>query len=142
MPRVRAFSNSSDDITHRRTFDATKINDRCFDYDVRLNRVKRFVEQHYSEPLPLSTIAPVAGLEKSYFSRYFHEKIGVCYHDWLHWIRVNHAIELMEKHVFSLTSIVFTVGYQDLRTFERAFEKCTGQCPMAMKKKVLMDMRR
>jgi len=121
-------------------FDASKINDRRFAYDPRLERVQRFVEQHYDQPLPLEKIAAVAALEKSYFSKYFHEKTGVCYHDWLHWIRVNHAIEFMYSHQMSVTEIAFAVGYQDLRTFERAFVKCTGQCPKTMKNEIRLKL--
>lgn len=121
-------------------FDASKINNRRFAYNRRLERVRRFVEQHYDEPLPLERVAEVAGLERSYFSRYFHEKIGVCYHDWLHWIRINQAIELMHTREMSVTEIAFAVGYQDLRTFERAFGRCTGQCPTALKKEIQLDL--
>lgn len=136
--RQRAVTPDVD--TRARTFDASKINHHRFDYDARLDRVNRFVDQHYADPLPLETVASVAGLEKSYFSRYFHQKTGVCYHDWLHWIRVNHAIDLMRSRELSVTEIAFAVGYQDLRTFERAFEKCTGQCPKVIKKKILLEL--
>jgi len=133
----RPHDHATDRQAHHPCFDASKIDDNRFAFDPRLGRVKRFIEQHYSEPLPLGTVAEIAGLEKSYFSRYFHQKIGVCYHDWLHWVRVNHAIQLMNSRDMPVTQIAFAVGYQDLRTFERAFEKCTGDCPNAMKKKVL-----
>ncbi len=139
-PGRRPYDVTPGVVTPRQTFDASKINHRRFDYDVRLERVNRFVDQHYADPLPLERVAIVAGLEKSYFSKYFHKKSGVCYHDWLHWIRVNHAIDLMKAHEVSVTEIAFAVGFQDLRTFERAFEKCTGQCPKAMKKKVLLEL--
>ena len=123
-----------------RKFDASKINYRRFASNRRLERVRRFVEKCFSESLPLERVAEVAGLERSYFSKYFHEKIGVCFHDWLHWIRVNQAIELMNTREMSVTEIAFAVGYQDLRTFERAFDKCKGQCPTAMKKEIQLDL--
>ncbi len=116
------------------------IDSRRFGYDARLRRVKHYVEKRFNEPLPLGRVAQVAGLEKSYFSRYFHKKTGVCYHDWLHCVRVSHAIELMNSQELSVTEIAFAVGYQDLRTFERAFNKFTGLCPKAMKKRLLSDL--
>ena len=101
-----------------------------------MQRVKRFVDEHYADPLPLSRVASVAGLERSYFSRYFHKKSGVCYRDWLNWLRVNRAIDLMNTRDLSITEIGFAVGFRDLRTFERAVDRCTGQCPKALKKRV------
>ncbi|GMR17287.1 MAG: hypothetical protein BMS9Abin32_361 [Gammaproteobacteria bacterium] len=124
-----------------RLFDASTIDHRRLAYDTRLERVRLFVEQRYAEPLPLDRVAQVAGLEKSYFSKYFHQKTGVCFHDWLHWIRVGHAIELMRSRELSVTEVAYAVGFQDLRTFERAFTRCTGQCPKTMKKQILADLR-
>ncbi len=105
------------------------IDQHVFAEVVRLGRVKRFVEQHYAEPLPLETAARIAGLEKTYFSTFFRQKTGVGYHSWLRWIRVQRAIELMEQRKLSITAIAFEVGFSDLRTFERAFRRFTGDCP-------------
>jgi AraC-like DNA-binding protein len=131
-----AKGNRSGTTSREEQFDASKINQKSFVYDNRLNRVKHYVDRHYADRLSLARVASVAGLERSYFSKYFHKKTGVCYHDWLHWIRVSHAIELMQAHNFTITDIAYSVGYRDLRTFERAFEKCTGRCPRTMKKEI------
>lgn len=109
--------------------------------DIRLARLKRFVDGHYADPLPLAKAADVACLEKTYFSRYFRRKAGICFHEWLHWIRVNRAIELMRTSDATVTEIAFAVGYQDLRTFERAFYKCTGRCPKAVRQQVQAELR-
>jgi AraC-like DNA-binding protein len=42
----------------------------------------------------------------------------------------------MRSQSLSVTEIAFAVGYRDLRTFERAFGKCTGQCPKVVRKKI------
>lgn len=96
---------------------------------VRLARLKRFVDEHYADPLPLEVAARVAGLEKTYFSTFFRRQTGVGYHSWLRWIRIQRALELMQQHQLRVTQIAFEVGFGDLRTFERAFRKCTGSCP-------------
>ena len=133
-------SGLSSAVMRNRQFDATAINNRRFTSNARLERVRRFVERHYDEPLPLERVAEVAGLERSYFSKYFHEKVGVCYHDWLHWVRVNEAIDRMNTQELTVTELAYAVGYQDLRTFERAFEKITGQCPNAVKKEIQLEL--
>lgn len=105
------------------------IDEHVFAEVVRLARLKRFVEKHYAEPLPLEIAARVAGLEKTYFSTFFRQKTGVGYHSWVRWIRVQRALELMQEHKLSITAIAFEVGFSDLRTFERAFRRFTGDCP-------------
>jgi len=117
-------------------FEAEKINVRVFSYDLRLRRVKRFVDDHIQEPVSLETAARVAGYEKTYFSAFFHRETGVCFRDWLNWVRVTHAVELMASHNMSITDVAFAVGFRDLRTFERASEKCTGLTPRAMKERL------
>ena len=47
------------------------INGRVFDCDPRLKRLHEYVEQNYSEPIPLGKAARIAALGKSYFSSYF-----------------------------------------------------------------------
>ena len=119
-----------------RSFAPPYVNRAAFSYYSRLQRLERFVEHHYSEPLPLRMAAEVAGLEQTYFSRFFHEKTGLRFSDWLRWVRVNRAIELLKERDISLTEAAFSVGFEHLGTFERACKKCTGLTPRAIKKRV------
>ena len=104
--------------------------------DRRLRRVRRYVHRHFAESLPLERVASVAGLERSYFSRYFHDKTGVCFHDWLRSVRIAHALSMMETEDMTLTQIAFATGFGDLRTFERACEKSTGLCPKSARRRI------
>ena len=105
-----------------------------FDYYPRLNRLREYVEQGYSEPIPLGKAANIAALESSYFSSYFHTKIGVTFTEWLCQVRIEKAIELVRASDLSITEIVYEVGFSDLRTFGRAFKKHTRIAPMEFKK--------
>jgi len=112
------------------------IDDRIFSYNPRLSKVKRFVDANLTERVSLDLAARVAGLEKTYFSKYFREKTGSCFRDWLSAMRVKRAMEFMTVRDLSITEIAFTVGFQDLRTFERAVERCTGLSPRAVKNRL------
>ena len=122
-------------------FDKTHINDDAFVYYASLARLKTFVEQHYAEPLPLAKAARIVGLERTYFSRFFHEKTGVRYRDWLAWTRVGHALDVLVSRNVSITEAAFSVGFQDLRTFERACEKCTGSSPRQIRNQARSALR-
>ncbi len=100
-------------------------NGQVFDYYPRLNRLRQYVEQSYSEPISLEKAADVTALEKSYFSSYFHAKIGITFTEWLCQVRIEKAIELVRASDLSITEIVYEVGFSDLRTFGRAFKKHT-----------------
>lgn len=118
-------------LSHPRLMDP-----RVFRYYPRLARVKRFVDSSLAESIDLSRAAEVAGLEKTYFSRFFHDKTGVRFHQWLNWTRVSRAMEIMRYRDATITEIAFAVGFQDLRTFERAVERCTGTSPRMLKNRL------
>lgn len=114
-------------------FNHAKLNQAAFSYYLRLRKVEQYVHENYCENISLKKAAQLAGLEEKYFSAYFHAKTGVCFKDWLTHVRVTLAIELIRDHDDSITNIAFSVGFQDLRTFERVFKKSTGLTPQAFK---------
>lgn len=117
-------------------FDARQINARAFDYYSRLAKVRDYVQRNRGTAVSVGAVAEAAGMEKKYFSTFFHEKTGVCFRDWLHYERIRHAVELIETSNQTITNVAFEVGYQDLRTFERAFKRCLDMTPQAFKKGV------
>ena len=114
----------------------TETYGKVFDYYPRLNRLRDYVEQGYSEPITLEKAASIAALESSYFSSYFHAKVGITFTEWLRQVRIEKAIGLVKASDFSITVIAYEVGFADLRTFERAFKKHTQMTPMRFKKSV------
>lgn len=116
--------------------DPSRINDAAFRYYTGLRKVKDFVDSHFESPISLAAAAHAAGLEQKYFSTFFHTKAGIRFRDWLAYIRVSKAIEMMKDQNYTITQIALSVGFQDLRTFERAFKKCTGLTPQELKRSV------
>ncbi len=111
-------------------------NGEVFDYYPRLKRLRQYVEQSYSDPISLGKAAGIAALESSYFSSYFHVKVGITFTEWLRQVRIEKAMELMKAKDFSITEVAYEVGFGDLRTFERAFKQHTRMTPREFKKSV------
>ncbi len=111
-------------------------NGEVFDYYPRLNRLRQYVEQSYSEPIPLKKAARIVALESSYFSSYFRAKVGITFTVWLRRVRVEKAMELMKAKDFSIAEVAEAVGFKDLRTFERAFKQYLRKTPREFKKSV------
>ena len=63
----------------------------------------------------------MAAMEKTYFSSFFHSKVGITFSNWLQYLRVAQAVKLLETGDYSITEVAFQVGFNDLRTFERTF---------------------
>ena len=119
--------------TQRRPDDGTG---EVFTYYRRLGRVQRFIESHLSEDLSLFEVAKVAGLSPKYFSVFFRQHTGVCFRDWVAMIRVERAKSLFEEKNRPIARVAHSVGFNDVRTFQRSFKKVTGMTPRAYKKSV------
>jgi AraC-like DNA-binding protein len=112
------------------------LNDQAFVYYPRLRRVRDHVEQQYQETLTLGSLAEVAGLEKKYFSKYFHRTTGIRAIEWLTWVRIQHAVTVMRRQDLSVTEVAYSVGFNDLRSFERAATRHIGCSPSKLKRLV------
>lgn len=118
-------------------FDSKQINEWALEYYSPLRKVKYYVCQNYPESISLKKAARIAGMERKYFSTFFHKKAGICFRYWLMWVRICEAKHLMGTEDRSITQIATMTGFRDLRTFERAFKRCTGFTPLEFKKREL-----
>lgn len=75
----------------------------AFTYYPRLGRLQRYVEDNLSEPIPLKVAADVAGLEATYFSKYFRARTGVRFKDWITYQRIDRAVDLIRSQDVPLT---------------------------------------
>src|SRR5918911_3762412 len=113
-----------------------QINEEAFQYYTSLQKVKRYIVENFSRDITLKDVAQIAGVERKYFSSFFHKKVGVCFKYWLMYVRICEAERLMKAKNYSITQVAFRIGFADLRTFERAFKRCTGFTPRDFKKSV------
>jgi AraC-like DNA-binding protein len=99
------------------------------------------VDQHLSENCTLHDAAQIACLEEKYFSAFFHDKTGICFSHWLARLRIEKAKEIIKKKHTTITEIASNVGFQDLRSFERAFKRYTGVTPRDFKRSIVTHRR-
>lgn len=102
---------------------------RVLEYYPRLRAVADYVGHHLDRHIALTDVARVAGLERKYFSTYFHSKSGIRFTEWLRQLRVNRAKDLIEHEDYSIPRLAFASGFRDLRSFERAFKRYVGMSP-------------
>ncbi len=105
-----------------------------FLYYARLHRVSSHLQENLGDAFSLAEAAALACMSKKAFSRFFHQKTGFRFRDWVTTVRIRHALELMRQRNLSITEVADRVGYRDLGTFERAFKRRTSLTPRAFKK--------
>jgi AraC-like DNA-binding protein len=106
-------------------------------YYSRLQRIAAYLKLHATDPLSLEQAAKIACMERTSFSRFFSQAVGVTFREFLQQWRIEIAIDLMLKSDVSLTEIAFAAGFESISSFERTFKKLTTLNPSEYRRLLL-----
>lgn len=100
-----------------------------------VDRLIRFIEQHYMEDLKLDDLVKEVHVSKFHLMKLFREATGKTITDYLYERRINQAklLFLYEKEI-SVTHVCYEVGFKHLAHFSRLFKKQVGHTPETYKK--------
>ena len=90
---------------------------------------QRYIEKHYMDDITLEQIAKEVGWTETYLSTSFKKNIGKSVVDYLTYIRIQHAKELLLDTGRSIGEVADTVGFHDAKYFATRFKKFTGVSP-------------
>lgn len=97
--------------------------------DSRTEKIIAYVQAHYKdENLNISGIAEAFGMNPIYLSRFFREKTGEALLDYIVRFRIGKAKQYLEQG-YSIYNTATEVGYNNYKTFIRAFKKFEGVTP-------------
>lgn len=100
-----------------------------------VEHVKRYIYQHFSEPITLSQIAEEFHVTPNYLSHIFHETAGESYIKFITRIRMEYASNLLrttKEHVFEISE---KAGYYNLKHFNFVFKEYYHMTPTEYQKK-------
>jgi AraC-like DNA-binding protein len=89
------------------------------------------VAAHYRDRIELATVARLCNLSASHFSRRFRCEHGVAFSRYLLEYRIGRACELLAGSARAIKDAAFSVGFNDLAYFSRAFRRALGVTPSA-----------
>ena len=87
-----------------------------------------YVEKHYTENVSLESVAEALFISKYTLSRIFSSQLGMNFNDYLNSLRIRYALELLDKGE-KISNAAFESGFNNLRTFNRAFVKIMKKTP-------------
>lgn len=93
-----------------------------------------FIEQHYSQELPVEEIARAAGLSAGYLSRQFKSFLGTSPSEYARSFRMAKASELLRREDLSIAEVAHELGFADMALFSRQFRQVTGISPSGFRK--------
>lgn len=100
-----------------------------------LRAIVAFCAQNFAENLSLALLEEKLHLNKYYISHLFSEKLDIRFNDYVNSLRVSEAKRYLRNTDLSITEISEIVGFNTLRTFNRAFMKQVGVAPSEYRKK-------
>jgi AraC-like DNA-binding protein len=106
-----------------------------FEYYTALKRVRERVHANLGG-ITLREAAAAAGLVPKSFSRFFREKVGFTFTEWLAAYRVELTARLLREGDYPVGHIAEAVGFVNYRTCERWFLRCTGLTPSEFRRRV------
>jgi len=104
------------------------------DYD-SMQKILTYCAEHFTEEIALDTVAKELFLSKYYISHLFRKRMEMSFHDFLSYLRVNRACELLARSG-SITEIALNSGFSSVRTFNRVFLGVTGKTPLQYRKEL------
>ncbi len=98
------------------------------------SNIRKYIEEHLSEPLRLETVAAEFFLSTSYFGTVFKNEIGESFSSYLLSVRINRAKELLANSNDTVDMIAGKCGYQDRKHFSKLFASMVGVKPNEYRK--------
>ena len=95
----------------------------------RLDIVYALVRNEFTRPIPLSEVAEAISMSEQSFSRYFRNKTGKTFTQFVNEYRLVHAEKLLSEKHLSITNICYECGFNNFSHFNKKFKAFTGKSP-------------
>ena len=98
-------------------------------YTQYMYKALEYIEEYYTESIRIEEIAAFIGLSPDYFSRMFKEYTGLTPVEYIRYVRLAKAAELLRKPDISIADVAMQVGFDDQGYFSRLFKQVIGVSP-------------
>ena len=94
-----------------------------------------YIQQNFMEKISLKEFSEQFHLSEKYISRYFKEHFHITLSQYVTYLRLEHAKQLLQDTDIPVTEIAMQSGYQNVSYFIRSFKKTYGVSPLKYRKK-------
>jgi len=95
----------------------------------RILKVKNYISKNYMDEIRLATVADLAGMSPSAFSRFFKLHTGRNLSDYIIDMRLGYAARKLVDTSKSISEICYDCGFNNLSNFNRIFKRKKGCSP-------------
>ena len=102
---------------------------------LQLENAIEYVEKNYPNNFKIADLANVCHMSETHFRRVFQEKMNMTPVEYVNFVRVKKACELIDKTDISMEDVAEKVGFVTPSTFNRNFRRIIGTSPYQWKKR-------
>ncbi len=94
-----------------------------------VHTILHYCATHYREPLTVTALADALYMSRNAVSAIFSRQLHTGFNDYLNSLRIEEACHLLRTTKGTITEISAAVGFETIRTFNRAFARLQGCTP-------------
>ncbi len=94
-----------------------------------VNDAHNFLNIHYAQPVAIADVAAHIGVSRATLAALFRKELGVTPSDYLAYVRLKQAANLLKNTTLSIAEVAHSVGYVDALYFSKVFAKRYGMPP-------------
>ena len=94
-----------------------------------------YIQQNFTEKILLKEFGEQFHLSEKYISRYFKEHFHITISQYVTYLRLEHAKQLLQDTDIPVTEVAMQSGYQNVSYFIRSFKKTYGMSPLKYRNK-------
>ncbi|MCX6237646.1 MAG: AraC family transcriptional regulator [Bacteroidia bacterium] len=95
----------------------------------RMAKIYKFTTRNYNRKIALEEVASVAGMNTTAFCRYFRQKTGKTFAQFVNELRISYACKLLRHGNQTIAHISDEAGFNNLSNFNRQFKSFIGKSP-------------
>ncbi len=103
----------------------------------KVDLITQYATENFQNPIPLATVAALAGMSETAFSRFFSKATGNGFSEFLSRIRIGKACDLLAHTDQPVTSICYETGFNNVANFNRRFRRLKGVTPTEYREQVV-----
>lgn len=94
-----------------------------------VNTILAYIYENYNEKIELETLANLTYCSESHIARVFKKHIGMTIISYIHKVRIEKSVQMLEEEKLSVKEAAEEVGYQNLNNFYKYFNLHMGATP-------------
>ena len=107
----------------------------------KVHEVALYLQTHIHESVSLEELAQRFFMSRSYLTRSFRNITGFSVVEYMTYIRIQKAQQLLRESDWSITEIADLCGFGNITYFEKVFKEATGQTPVQYRKNVVTSIK-